>query len=147
MAGYEDRYWWSPDGLRLHYRDYAGGEAGRPPILCLPGLTRNARDFDELAARLSPRWRVLALDFRGRGESGYAKDPMSYAPLTYVGDVDALLGAFDAVSTSVPSVILCDTKVGRGVPLLENREKAHFMRIDEDEWQICRDQLTEGYQA
>jgi transketolase len=48
------------------------------------------------------------------------------------------------VSTDKPSVILCDTKVGRGVPLLETREKAHFMRIDADEWQICRDQLTEG---
>jgi transketolase len=67
-------------------------------------------------------------------------------------DVDALLTAFDAISaggavTGTPSVILCDTKVGRGVPLLEDREKAHFMRIDADEWQICRDQLTAGYQA
>ena len=67
-------------------------------------------------------------------------------------DMGALLAAFDAAAAQAapegrPSVILCDTKVGRGVPLLENREKAHFMRIDEDEWQICRDQLTEGYQA
>jgi transketolase len=62
-------------------------------------------------------------------------------------DVDALLGAFDAVSTGVPSVILCDTRIGCGVPLLENREKAHFMRIDEDEWQVCRDQLTQGHQG
>jgi transketolase len=60
-------------------------------------------------------------------------------------DVDALLAAFDGIADSdpdVPSVILCDTKIGRGVPLLETREKAHFMRIDADEWQICRDQLT-----
>ncbi|AHC23715.1 MULTISPECIES: transketolase [Mycobacteriaceae] len=62
-------------------------------------------------------------------------------------DVDALLGAFDSVSTDKPSVILCDTRIGRGVPLLENREKAHFMRIEADEWQICREQLTEGYQG
>ncbi len=62
-------------------------------------------------------------------------------------DVGALLGAFDAVNTDAPSVILCDTRIGSGVPLLENREKAHFMRIDEDEWQICRDQLTENYQG
>ncbi|MFY8056646.1 MAG: DEAD/DEAH box helicase, partial [Planctomycetaceae bacterium] len=41
------------DELRLHYRDYAGGEDGRPPVLCLPGLTRNARDFDRLAQRLA----------------------------------------------------------------------------------------------
>ncbi|MGU3655063.1 transketolase [Mycolicibacterium sp. A43C] len=62
-------------------------------------------------------------------------------------DVDALLGAFDSMSTDKPSVILCDTRIGRGVPLLENREKAHFMRIDADEWQICREQLTAGYQG
>ena len=62
----------------------------------------------------------------------------------------ALLEAFDVVAdraepVGTPSVILCDTKVGRGVPLLETREKAHFMRIESDEWQLCRDQLTAGY--
>jgi transketolase len=67
-------------------------------------------------------------------------------------DVAALLGAFDTVAersapVGQPAVIVCDTAVGRGVPLLEDREKAHFMRIDADEWQICRDQLTEGYQG
>jgi len=44
-----------------------------------------------------------------------------------------------------PAVILCDTKVGRGVSLLENREKAHFMRIEADEWPRCREQLTADY--
>ena len=67
-------------------------------------------------------------------------------------DVGALLDAFDAVAErsapiGQPAVIVCDTKVGRGVPLLENREKAHFMRIDADEWQICREQLTLGYEG
>jgi transketolase len=67
-------------------------------------------------------------------------------------DVDALLSAFDAVlkravPTGTPSVILCDTRIGCGVPLLETREKAHFMRIDADEWQPCRDQLTAGYEG
>lgn len=65
-------------------------------------------------------------------------------------DVDALLDAFDNVhseAVGVPSVILCDTRIGAGVPLLEAREKAHFMRIDADEWQICRDQLTDGHQG
>nr|WP_236553725.1 MULTISPECIES: transketolase [Rathayibacter] len=62
-------------------------------------------------------------------------------------DTTALQSAFEEASRrsspiGVPAVILCDTRVGRGVPLLENREKAHFMRIDENEWQICRDQLT-----
>ena len=67
-------------------------------------------------------------------------------------DVGALLEAFDnaaaqAAATGRPSVILCDTKVGRGVPLLEEREKAHFMRIEEHEWQLCREQLTAGYEG
>lgn len=91
MSPYENRYWWSNDGLRLHYRDYPGPD-DLPPILCLPGLTRNARDYDELARSLSPRWRVVAVDLRGRGESAYAKDPMSYVPLAYVQDIEGLLG-------------------------------------------------------
>ena len=67
-------------------------------------------------------------------------------------DVGALLAAFDnaanqAAAVGRPSVILCDTKVGRGVPLLEEREKAHFMRIEEHEWQTCREQLTAGYEG
>ena len=67
-------------------------------------------------------------------------------------DVDALLAAFDAAAqhaevVGTPAVILCDTRVGRGVPLLENREKAHFMRIDADEWKVCREQLTEGFEG
>jgi pimeloyl-ACP methyl ester carboxylesterase len=90
MPAYENRYWWSNDGVRLHYRDYAGPEA-RPPILCLPGLTRNARDYAQLAERLAGQWRVIAVDLRGRGESGYAKDPMTYVPLTYVQDIEGLL--------------------------------------------------------
>ena len=64
-------------------------------------------------------------------------------------DVSALVAALDqadaeARPTGRPSVVLCDTKIGYGVPLLENRTKAHFMRIDEDEWQPCRDQLSLG---
>ena len=109
MSAYENHYWWSDDGLRLHYRDYPGNEA-RPPILCLPGLTRNARDFDGLAARLAGRWRVIAIDLRGRGESAHAKDPMTYVPITYVQDVEALLGELGikhylAVGTSLGGIV------------------------------------------
>jgi pimeloyl-ACP methyl ester carboxylesterase len=76
MAAYADGYWWSKDGLRLHYRDYPG-PADRPAILCLPGLTRNARDFAAVADRLAGQWRLICVDLRGRGESAFAKDPMS----------------------------------------------------------------------
>lgn len=90
MTGWTDRVWWSRDGLRLHARDYPGPE-GTPPVLCIPGLTRNARDFAGVAERLSPAWRVICVELRGRGESAHAPDPMTYAPLTYVQDVAALL--------------------------------------------------------
>ena len=51
MADFEDRYWESADGLKLHYRDYAG-PASRTPLICMPGLTRNARDFEPVAELL-----------------------------------------------------------------------------------------------
>ena len=96
MSEFCDGWWQSGDGLRLHYRDYPGaGDDARPPVLCLPGLTRNARDFATLAARLAaPQgggWRVLCPELRGRGLSGYAPDAMTYTPLHYVQDVLALL--------------------------------------------------------
>ncbi len=90
MTAYEDRFWPSSDGLKLHYRDYPGRE-DRPPVLCLPGLTRNARDFEALAERLAGEWRVLCPEMRGRGDSAYAKDSASYNPMQYVEDVSRLL--------------------------------------------------------
>ena len=90
MTGWTDGYWDSADGLRLHYRDYAG-PADRPPILCIPGLTRNARDFEGVAERLAGEWRLICVELRGRGESGYAKDPLTYQPPTYLEDLEALI--------------------------------------------------------
>jgi pimeloyl-ACP methyl ester carboxylesterase len=87
---YRDGFLVVGDGLKLHYRDYPG-RAGKPPLLCLHGLTRNARDFADFAERYSPDWRVLALDFRGRGLSDYDALPARYTPLTYAADVLQLL--------------------------------------------------------
>ncbi|WP_298196133.1 alpha/beta hydrolase [Novosphingobium sp.] len=108
MSQFEDRFWSSRDGLRLHYRDYPGAsaDAERPPVLCLPGLTRNARDFANLAERLSPEWRVICPDLRGRGDSAYARDSHTYQPAQYVEDIEALLEEtgitrFVAVGTSL----------------------------------------------
>ena len=95
MAAWTDGYWEAADGLKLHYRDYAGGADGRPPILCLPGLTRNARDFAAVADRLAGEWRLLCVDLRGRGESAYARDPMTYTPAVYVRDIEGLLAELE----------------------------------------------------
>ena len=110
MTSYTDGYWWSPDGLRLHYRDYGGGADGRPPLLCLPGLTRNARDFEPLAARLAGDWRLICPDMRGRADSAQAKDAMTYVPLTYLQDISRLLAdlaitRFVAIGTSLGGLI------------------------------------------
>lgn len=110
MTEFEDRFWSSRDGLRLHYRDYAGpddaGGESRPVVVCLHGLTRNARDFAGLAERMAGAWRVLCPDMRGRGDSAYARDSASYTPLQYVEDVELLLeeegiGRIVAIGTSL----------------------------------------------
>ena len=104
-----DRYWTSADGLKLHYRDYPGRE-DRPPLLCIPGLTRNARDFEPVAEAFAGEWRVLAVDLRGRGDSDDAKDSATYQAPQYVADIDALLeqaqiDRFVAVGTSLGGII------------------------------------------
>lgn len=95
-ATYEDRTWTSSDGLTLHYRNYPGPGAGaagggKLPVLCMHGLTRNARDFGPLAEELSRTRRVIVTEMRGRGMSDYAPDSDSYSPVTYVADVEKLL--------------------------------------------------------
>jgi pimeloyl-ACP methyl ester carboxylesterase len=105
MTDFSDRYWTSRDGLKLHFRDYPG-RGDRPPLLCLPGLTRNSRDFTNLADRFSGEWRVLCPEMRGRGDSDYSKESASYNPLQYVEDVTLLLAEegierFVAIGTSL----------------------------------------------
>ncbi len=119
---YRDRYAFTADNVRLHWRDWPGGAAGRPAILCLPGLTRNARDFEALARRLAPRFRVLTPSFRGRGESGYARDPLTYVPMTYLADMRLLLA-----DAGVDDIVVIGTSLGGIVALL--MEVAERQRI------------------
>jgi transketolase len=62
-------------------------------------------------------------------------------------DIPALVEAFDQLKghRGSPSVLICDTRIGCGVPLLQEREKAHFLRVEEHEWEIARNQLEEGH--
>ncbi len=62
------------DGLSLAYRDEGVG----PPLLCLPGLTRNGADFDPVAERFGAGLRLIRLDPRGRGASDFDPDPANY---------------------------------------------------------------------
>lgn len=88
-----ERRFSAPDGLMLSACVY-GADIEEPlPVVCLPGLTRNARDFHELALHLSrageqPR-KVVAFDYRGRGRSGYDSDWRNYDVRVETGDVMA----------------------------------------------------------
>jgi len=104
-----DRYWQSPDGLTLHFRDYPGRD-DRAPVIALHGLTRNARDAAALADHLAGEWRVLVPEMRGRGMSDYAPDSASYNPLQYVADLKALLAQesidrFVSIGTSLGGLL------------------------------------------
>lgn len=99
-------YYQSSDGLNIFYRDY-GGQNDGTPIICLPGLTRNSRDFDALANYLSNRRRVITVDFRGRGFSDYDPTWQNYHPLTYVADTWNLLDLLH-----IKTVIIVGTSLG-----------------------------------
>jgi pimeloyl-ACP methyl ester carboxylesterase len=92
-TGFQHRSWVSDDGLTLHARDYAAADdQGLLPVICLHGLTRNARDFEKLAPWIAQRGRrVIAADMRGRGLSD--RDPKaSYWLPIYAQDVRRLAG-------------------------------------------------------
>ena len=110
------RFVTAPDGLRLHVREY--GERGSQhsprhlPVVCLPGLSRTAEDFDALASAIAadaatPR-RVLALDYRGRGLSDHDRNPKNYAIPMELSDVIAVLVALGAA----PAIIVGTSRGG-----------------------------------
>ncbi len=109
MSEYSDIWYRSDDGLQLYARDYPcrGGDEAAKVVLCMHGLTRNSADFGKLAAHLSERYRVLAVDVRGRGRSERDPNPANYTPLTYSRDMFVLLDLLD-----LPEVVLCGTSMG-----------------------------------
>ncbi len=103
---YADLYFRNTDGLRLYARDYPGPHTAGDTIVCLPGLTRNSKDFADLADHLSRRYRVICPDLRGRGRSNRDPDPSRYRPDTYVADIWVLadllkLSSFSIIGTSL----------------------------------------------
>ncbi|MCR4267921.1 alpha/beta fold hydrolase [Nitratireductor sp. ZSWI3] len=95
-GAYRDIFYTAQDGLRLHARLY-GQENGGLPVVCLPGLTRNARDFHALALQLATRPRaprkLVAFDYRGRGQSAYDPDWRRYDVAVEAADIAAGLAA------------------------------------------------------
>jgi pimeloyl-ACP methyl ester carboxylesterase len=130
------------DGTRLYARDYpAAVDLDLPPAVCLPGLTRNARDFETIAPPLAATRRVIALDFRGRGKSGRA-DPSTYRPDQEVADTLAVLdhlgiGRFAVIGTSrggIVAMVMAARALDRMAGVLFNDigpkiDKAGLLRI------------------
>jgi pimeloyl-ACP methyl ester carboxylesterase len=83
------------DGLGLYVRDFGGPNDAGTTVVCLPGLTRNSGDFAMLAQHLAGKRRVICLDYRGRGRSGYDTNWRNYQPGTYVADLRHVLTALN----------------------------------------------------
>src|SRR5690242_11853594 len=103
---YQDKFV-TANGLRLHYLDYGG--VGDSWIVCIHGLTGNAHNFDLLAPHLTPSYRVISIDVRGRGDSEWG--PLTeYLPQNYATDLAAMLDAIgvarvNLIGTSMGGVI------------------------------------------
>ena len=105
----------SADGLSLAYRDYRQchtDDGSDLYVVCLPGMTRNAKDFAVVAEALAEDYRVLCPDLRGRGASDYAKDPASYVTSVYINDLAMLLEHAGTIN-----VVLIGTSFGGGLAL------------------------------
>ncbi|WP_019961651.1 alpha/beta fold hydrolase [Woodsholea maritima] len=93
MTNHSEHFYTPGDGIKMFYRFYPGAQGGtKTPILCMHGLTRNSRDFEDISPRLAAMGHdVIAIDVRGRGFSDYDPDPARYIPLTYVNDIFGML--------------------------------------------------------
>lgn len=116
------------------------------------------------AVMSASHWRldnlIAIVDVNNQQADGRSSDVLAFEPIVDRwqafgwftqrvdgNDLDALVRAFDAArdhADAQPRVIICDTKMGKGVPFLETREKAHFIRVDEHEWDLALNNLEEG---
>lgn len=106
---FQERRWTSRDGLSLWARDYpAAGEAAGLPVICLHGLTRNSKDFEDIAPVIASFGRrVIVPDVRGRGQSDRDPNPGNYQPKTYARDVIEMMAALD-----IPRAVFLGTSMG-----------------------------------
>jgi pimeloyl-ACP methyl ester carboxylesterase len=107
MADFRERSFRSHDGLEIVFRDYGPEDGAAVPLLCLPGVTRTARDFEDVAARHAGARRVLCPDYRGRGRSARAKHAQDYAVIAHVEDVRHLL-----IVAGIEHAVLLGTSFG-----------------------------------
>ena len=108
--------WTTINDVRLHWQDW--GDKGAPVLLMLHGLTQQSHTFDAVAERFAGRYRCIALDVRGRGESGWAP-PETYALPQYVADLVAFLDRCEIAAAHVLGTSmggLCGLSLGAVAP-------------------------------
>jgi len=102
---------------------------------------------------------IAIVDVNNQQADGPSGEVMAFEPLTEKleafgwfaqridgNDIDAVREAFDVARAHPqprPRMIVCDTRMGRGVPFLEAREKSHFIRVEPHEWAIALETLAE----
>ncbi|PIO94986.1 transketolase [Pseudomonas syringae] len=116
------------------------------------------------AAMSAAHWKldnlIAIIDVNNQQADGHSSEVLAFEPIVDRwqafgwftqrvdgNDLDALVAAFDNARQhdgAQPRVIICDTKMGKGVAFLETREKTHFIRVDEHEWDIALNNLDEG---
>lgn len=116
------------------------------------------------AAMSASHWKldnlIALVDVNNQQADGHSSEVLAFEPIVdrwqafgwFVqrvdgNDLEQLVRAFDAARQhplAQPRVIICDTRMGKGVPFLENREKTHFIRVDEHEWDLALEVLEAG---
>ncbi|KJH60806.1 transketolase [Pantoea agglomerans] len=116
------------------------------------------------AAMSASHWQldnlIALIDVNNQQADGHSSEILAFEPIVdrwqsfgwYTqrvdgNDISALQAAFDAARSwhePQPRVIICDTRMGKGVPFLESREKTHFIRVDADEWDKALTALEQG---
>jgi pimeloyl-ACP methyl ester carboxylesterase len=109
-VSFSEHHYRSAEGLSLYYRSYGHAD---DVVLCLPGLTRNCKDFEDLAECLSAHWRVITPDLRGRGRSDRDPTASNYNAATYAADTWRLLD-----EAGVRRVALIGTSLGGLVSMI-----------------------------
>lgn len=119
------------------------------------------------AAMSASHWQldnlIAIIDVNNQQADGHSSEILAFEPIVdrwqafgwHVqrvdgNDLDALVQAFDQARAhrgAQPRVIICDTRMGKGVPFLENRDKTHFIRVDEHEWDLALQALDAGSRA
>jgi len=113
----------SPHGFhRVAYVEW--GDPSNPRVVvCVHGLTRSGRDFDDLARALAPSFRVLCPDVAGRGDSEWLRDPRDYVATNYLVDLTTLLAHARAeqvawVGTSMGGILGMLAAAQSGTPVI-----------------------------